>query len=95
MNVKNSRQNEAGSLKIIMPIITVPTAPMPVHTGYAVPSGIVFVALVRRIMLRMQRIAKAVYQNIDLFPVERLPLPRQNAKPVSHSPAIIRINQFI
>ena len=32
--MKNSRQNVAGSLKNMMPTTTVPTAPMPVHTGY-------------------------------------------------------------
>ena len=29
----------AGSLKIRIPINTVPTAPIPVHTAYAVPIG--------------------------------------------------------
>ena len=41
---KNSRQNVAGSLKMKMPTSTAPTAPMPVHTAYAVPSGSVCVA---------------------------------------------------
>ena len=31
--MKNNRQNVAGSLKTKMPTITVPTAPIPVHTG--------------------------------------------------------------
>ncbi|GEM_PF-5800086 len=31
--MKNRRQNVAGSWKNTMPTITVPTAPMPVHTG--------------------------------------------------------------
>lgn len=95
VNVKNNRQNDAGSLNIKIPMITVPTAPIPVHTGYAVPRGIVFVALVRRTILRIHRIAKDTYQMAALFPVVRLPFPRQNAKPVSHSPAIIKIIQFI
>lgn len=76
-------------------MITVPTAPIPVHTGYAVPSGIVLVALARRTILKRKNIANAIYQNIAFFPDERLPLPRQNAKPVSQSPAIIKIIQFI
>jgi len=36
---KTNRQKSAGSLKKIIPTITVPTAPMPVHTAYAVPIG--------------------------------------------------------
>ncbi len=39
--MKNNRQNVAGSLKKIIPTMTVPTAPIPVHTGYAVPIGMV------------------------------------------------------
>lgn len=31
--MKNKRQNVAGSLKKKMPISTVPTAPIPVHTA--------------------------------------------------------------
>ena len=84
-----------GSLNTRIPMITVPTAPIPVHTGYAVPRGIVLVALVRRNILKRQSTANAVYQNAALFPFVRLPLPRQNAKPVSQSPAIIKIIQFI
>ena len=93
--VKNKRQKVAGSLKIKIPMITVPTAPMPVHTGYAVPRGIVLVAFVRSTILSTQSKAKAIYQNTAFVPVERLPLPRQNANPVSQSPAIIKIIQFI
>lgn len=33
VNMKNSRQKEAGSLNIRIPTKTVPTAPIPVHTG--------------------------------------------------------------
>lgn len=71
-------------------MITVPTAPIPVHTGYAVPRGIVLVALVRRIILKRQRTANALYHNAALYPVSTLPFPRQNAKPVSQNPAIIK-----
>jgi hypothetical protein len=39
--------------------------------------------------------AKAVYHIVAFLPVARLPFPRQNAKPVSQSPAIIKIIQFI
>ena len=37
--IKNNRKNSAGSLKKTIPMIAVPTAPIPVHTAYAVPSG--------------------------------------------------------
>ena len=33
VKMKKSRQNDAGSLKTRMPTMTVPTAPIPVHTG--------------------------------------------------------------
>ena len=42
---KKIRQKLAGSLKIKIPSRTVPTAPIPVHTAYAVPIGSVWVAL--------------------------------------------------
>ena len=93
--MKNRRQKEAGSLNTRIPTSTVPTAPMPVHTGYAVPSGIVFAAFVSSTMLSTQIAANAVYQRTALFPVARFPLPRQKAKPVSHSPASIKIIQSI
>jgi hypothetical protein len=38
--IKNNRQKVAGSLKIKIPIKTVPTAPIPVQTAYQVPIGI-------------------------------------------------------
>ncbi len=37
-----------GSLKKKIPISTVPTAPIPVHTAYAVPIGIVCIALFKK-----------------------------------------------
>src|SRR5690242_21802408 len=46
--MKNIRQKSDGSLKRIMPTMTVPTAPIPVHTAYAVPIGMTCVALLRK-----------------------------------------------
>ncbi len=46
--IKNSLQKSAGSLKKRIPMITAPTAPMPVHTAYAVPMGKVCVARYKR-----------------------------------------------
>ena len=95
VKMKNSLQNEAGSLNTKIPTMTVPTAPIPVQTGYAVPRGMVFVAFVSSTMLRKHRKRNAAYHNAALFPVSILPFPRQNAKPVSHSPATINIIQSI
>ena len=44
---KNNLQKVAGSRNMKIPTSTAPTAPIPVHTGYAVPNGIVCVALAR------------------------------------------------
>jgi hypothetical protein len=39
--IKKTLQKNAGSWKIKMPTMAVPTAPIPVHTAYPVPSGMV------------------------------------------------------
>ena len=39
VNRKKSRMGVAGSLKMNIPIKTVPTAPIPVQMAYAVPKG--------------------------------------------------------
>ena len=44
VKVKNMRQKVTGSWKKNIPARTVPTAPIPVHTGYAIPIGRVCVA---------------------------------------------------
>ena len=93
--MKNNRQNVAGSLKQSMPTITVPTAPIPVHTGYAVPMGIVCTALASRVMLRVRHIRNPAPQRHHGTPDNPFILPRQNAKPVSKHPAIIRRIQFM
>src|SRR5690606_30646 len=59
--IKTNRHNVAGSLKKIMPTSTVPTAPMPVHTAYAVPSGSVCVALTSKAMLAVRHTRKLPY----------------------------------
>ena len=51
--MKNRRQKVAGSWKKRMPMSTVPTAPMPVHTGYAMLMGRVWVAFANSHMLAM------------------------------------------
>jgi len=49
VKIKNILQKPAGSLRKNIPIIAMPTAPMPVHIAYAVPRGIVSMALLRKI----------------------------------------------
>lgn len=95
VDMKNSLQNVAGSLKHNMPTITVPTAPMPVHTGYAVPIGIVCTAFARSVMLRVRHARNPRPQRHHGVPDNPFILPRQNAKPVSKHPAIISRIQFI
>ena len=58
VQIKNSRIGVAGSLKNRMPRITVPTAPIPVHTGYAVLIGRVWAALASRTMLNVRQTIK-------------------------------------
>ena len=62
VEMKKSRQNCAGSLKKIIPTMTVPTAPMPVQTAYAVPIGKVWVALYKSIMLMHKQMKKPINQ---------------------------------
>lgn len=42
---KNNLQKVTGSRNMKIPTSTAPTAPIPVHTGYAVPIGIVWVVM--------------------------------------------------
>jgi len=95
VDMKTRRQNVAGSLKKMMPTSTVPTAPIPVHIAYAVPSGKVRVALIRRTMLMIRQNAKLPYQSKDSVPVVAFALFRLAVNPTSNRPAIIRIIQFI
>ena len=50
--IKNKRAIVEGSLKNRIPTSTVPTAPIPVHTGYAVPNGNVCAALANKYILK-------------------------------------------
>ena len=93
--MKNNLQNVAGSLKKRMPTITVPTAPIPVHTGYAVPMGIVCTAFANNVILRVRQARNPSPQRHHGVPDNPFILPRQNANPVSKHPAIISRIQFI
>ena len=93
--VKNSRQNVAGSLKKRIPTITVPTAPIPVQTGYAMPNGMVCVTFANNPILTTENTANPPIQSHHCSPSTHFARPRQYVKPTSHSPATININQFI
>lgn len=60
--MKNIRIILTGSLNTKIPIRTVPTAPMPVNTAYAVPIGIVSTAFINNPMPSMRHIANEMYQ---------------------------------
>ncbi len=91
---KNNLQKVAGSLNMNIPISTAPTAPIPVHTGYAVPKGIVCVAFARKTALNTYKTANATIHIHHSVPATPFARPRQYVKPTSQSPATIKIIQF-
>lgn len=93
--IKNKRQNVAGSLKKNMPTMTAPTAPMPVHTGYTVPIGIVFAARAIRYILKAREARNPAHHQYCAAPNAVFVFPKQNVKATSIRPANIRIIQFI
>lgn len=92
---KKILQKVAGSLKKKMPIKTVPTAPIPVQTAYAVPMGKVCVALYNSAILMERQTKKPTIHNVEIVPEVSLALPKHDAKPTSKNPAIISNIQFI
>lgn len=93
--IKNIRQKVAGSWKNTMPTMTVPTAPIPVHTGYTVPIGNRSAAFAIKNILNDSAVMNPFHHHTSSCPVAVLVFPRQNVKPTSMSPAKIRIIQFI
>lgn len=89
-NKKNTRQKSAGSLKTRIPTKTVPTAPIPVHTAYAVPKGRLCVAFINKPILTVRHITKPTYQPYISVPVVTFAFPKQEVKPTSKRPAIIK-----
>jgi hypothetical protein len=92
--MKKTRQKVAGSLKIKIPTSTLPTAPIPVQTAYAVPIGSSLVTFTSKTMLIVRHTKNPAYQKIMVFPDDSLALPRQVAKATSNNPAIINNIQF-
>lgn len=93
--MKNSLQKDAGSLNINIPTSTVPTAPIPVHTAYAVPKGKCCVALISKNMLMNKLKANPPYHATLVTPSDSFALPKQKVKPTSNKPPIIKNNQCI
>lgn len=91
--IKNRRRNVAGSLNTKMPTNTVPTAPIPVQTAYAVPMGRYCVALTSNHMLMPSDTKKPAYHRYMVCPLVSFAFPRQKAKATSKSPAIMRVIQ--
>lgn len=92
---KKILQNVAGSLKTKIPTKTVPTAPMPVQTAYAVPMGKTCVALYNKTILIERLTKNPSNHKFEMVPEVSLAFPRQVAKPTSNSPAIRSKIQFI
>ena len=92
--IKNIRQKVAGSLKNRMPMSAVPTAPMPVHTAYAVPIGSAWLAFTSNTMLMMSDTKKPAYHPYISFPLDSFALARHDANATSNNPATINMIQF-
>lgn len=75
--VKNIRQNVTGSWKQNIPTSTVPTAPIPVHTGYATPIGKVCVALASNDILTSEKKINPPIQSHHSSPSTDFARPRQ------------------
>lgn len=93
--MKKTRQKVAGSLKIKIPTSTLPTAPIPVQTAYAVPIGSSFVTFTSKTILIVRQTKNPAYQKIIVFPDDSLAFPRHVANATSNKPAIINSIQFI
>lgn len=92
---KNNLQKVAGSLKIKIPTSTIPTAPIPVHTAYEVPTGNVWAALYNKYMLTARQVINPKAQKVVADPVDSFNLPIHVANPTSNIPAMISMIQFI
>ena len=80
------RAIETGSLKIIIPKIAVPAAPIPVQTAYAVPIGRTFSDHASNEKLPDAKTKKPMLGQIFVKLFESLSIV---AKPTSRSPAVM------
>lgn len=95
VDIKNTLQKSTDSLNIKIPTKTVPTAPIPVQTAYAVPIGNVSVAFIKSNMLMLKHRTNPMYHQVAAIPVAYFALPKQAANPTSNNPPIINSIQFI
>ena len=83
----------AGSLKKTIPIMKVPTAPIHVHTAYAVPIGIYFCAVHRNYPLAaIESTPTEIHKNFCSVTCESL---NPSGQPISKTPATIKYIQAI
>ena len=75
-----------------IPNIAVPAAPIPVHTAYAVPIGILFRVLARQVKLNAP---KKIKRSVGFSFVKPSEYFNEIANTISKSPAIIKRSQYI
>jgi hypothetical protein len=80
------RAKDTGSLKMTIPKIAVPAAPIPVHTAYAVPIGKTFKDQLNKEKLPAAKTKKLRLGQSLVNPFESLSIV---AKPTSRNPAVI------
>ena len=80
------RAKDTGSLKMTIPRIAVPAAPMPVHTAYAVPIGKTFKDQLNKEKLPAAKNRNPILGHIFVKPLDNLSIV---AKPTSSNPAVI------
>lgn len=95
VEMKNTRQKLEGSLNKKIPTKTVPTAPIPVQTAYAVPIGKPSVAFINSPILITRDTTKPKYQRYISVPLVSFVFPKHDVKPTSNIPAIINNIQYI
>jgi hypothetical protein len=86
------RAMDTGSLKMIMPKIAVPAAPIPVHTAYAVPIGKTLSDQLSKEKLPAAKTIKPRLGHSFVNPFESLSIV---AKPTSSRPAVITASHAI
>jgi hypothetical protein len=88
--MKNILRNVAGSLKIKIPVNTVPTAPIPVNMAYAVPIGKLCVAFTNKLIPTIRHNTNPMYQYVETGVTDILAFPRQNVNNTSKIPDNIK-----
>ena len=92
VKMKNKRQKLTGSLKKNIPTRTVPAAPIPVQTAYAVPNGMTLAPRSNNQKLSVIEIKNPTVHQGFLKLSDKL---RHVVNATSNNPAMISINQAI